>query len=82
MQPPELRHVRPEDDPQLAALIRAVMTEFGASGPGFSIHDAEVDSMSQAYSAPRSRYFVIAQGDRVLGGGGLAPLAGADESVG
>lgn len=76
-----LRPIRPEDDPAVAAVIRAVMPEFGASGPGFAIHDAEVDFMSRAYGGPRARYFVVERDGRVVGGGGVGPLAGAEDGV-
>jgi putative acetyltransferase len=76
-----LRPIEPKDDAAVAAIIRTVMPEFGASGPGFAIHDAEVDAMSAAYSRPRHAYFVVEQEGRVLGGGGIAPLAGGDPSV-
>lgn len=52
------------------------MPEFGASGPGFAINDAEVDCMYETYTRPGSRYYVIDDGARVLGGGGVAPLSG------
>lgn len=73
-----LREIERRDNPGVAALIRTVMPEFGAGGPGFAIHDAEVDAMCEAYSQARSAYFVIADGERVLGGGGIGPLAGGD----
>ncbi|MBL8752713.1 MAG: GNAT family N-acetyltransferase [Planctomycetes bacterium] len=73
-----LRPIRPADDAAMAAIIRAVMTEHGASGAGFAIHDAEVDHMSAAYRGDRARYFVVEHGGTVLGGGGFAPLAGPD----
>jgi len=76
-----LRPIEPKDDAAVAAIIRTVMPEFGASGPGFAIHDAEVDAMSASYSRPRHAYFVVEQEGRVLGGGGIAPLAGGDPSV-
>jgi putative acetyltransferase len=44
-----LRTIRPGDNPQVAGIIRSVMTEFGAVGPGFSIMDPEVDHMYEAY---------------------------------
>jgi putative acetyltransferase len=78
---PLIRTIRPEDDPHIATIIRTVMPEFGASGPGFAIMDPEVDAMSHAYSGPRSSYFVLEHAGRVLGGGGVGPLEGADESV-
>lgn len=34
--------------------------------------------MSAAYTKPRSAYFVVEQRGSVLGGGGVAPLAGGD----
>ena len=57
------------------------MPEFGACGPGFALQDAEVATMSQAYGAPRSAYFVIEQGGEVVGGAGVAPLSGGDFEV-
>jgi putative acetyltransferase len=77
----EIRAIRAEDDAAVAGIIRGVMPEFGADGPGFAIHDAEVDTMSAAYAQPRSAYFVVVDGDRVIGGGGIAPLAGAEPTV-
>ena len=65
----------------MADVIRQVMPEFGASGPGFALHDPEVDAMPTAYSAERCAYFVVEADGRVVGGGGVAPLAGGDGSV-
>ncbi|HEY3521279.1 MAG TPA: GNAT family N-acetyltransferase [Rhodanobacteraceae bacterium] len=76
-----IRPMEPRDDAAIAHIIRSVMPEFGASGPGFAIHDAEVDAMHASYSQPRSAYFVIESGGRVLGGGGIAPLIGGDAEV-
>ena len=52
------------------------MPEFGADGPGFAIHDTEVDDMATAYSSPGCAYFVIVLDGQVCGGGGIAPLDG------
>lgn len=78
MTPAVLRPIKPRDDPAIAALIREVMPAFGASGPGFALSDPEVGGMSAAYSAPRCAYFVVEQDGRLLGGAGIAPLAGGD----
>ena len=80
-QPFSIRPIEPRDDAEVAAIIRAVMPEFGADGPGFAIHDAEVDGMYAAYARPRSSYFVVEVNGRVLGGGGVAPLENGDEDV-
>ena len=80
-EPPQLRAIEPRDDPAVAAIIRAVMPEFGATGPGTALHDAEVDAMHASYAAPRSAYLVWDAEGRVIGGVGIAPLAGAAVEV-
>jgi putative acetyltransferase len=74
-----IRPIRPDDRDAVARLIRVVMPEFGAEGPGFAILDPEVDDMVGAYRGPRAAYFVVARDDgAIAGGGGFAPLAGGD----
>ncbi|MEZ6133300.1 MAG: GNAT family N-acetyltransferase [Pirellulaceae bacterium] len=74
-----VRKITPEDNADVAEIIRKVMTEFGAVGAGFSIEDPEVDAMFEAYAQPRSVFYVVTGESRVLGCGGLAPLVGGDE---
>jgi putative acetyltransferase len=80
--PFSFRPIESKDDPAIASIIRTVMPEFGADGPGFAIHDAEVDRMSAAYSLHGAAYFVVIDAqDRVVGGGGIAKLEGGPEGV-
>jgi putative acetyltransferase len=72
-----IRPIRAEDDLAVAAIIREVMASFGATGPGYSSSDPEVDAMSAAYDGARAAYFVLEQDGRVVGCGGIAPLEGA-----
>ena len=82
-----IRPIRSGDRAAMARLIRIVMPEFGAKGPGFAINDPEVDDMFGAYQGKRSGYFVVTRkGERprsevVVGGGGYAPLAGGDRAT-
>ncbi|MDY7227411.1 GNAT family N-acetyltransferase [Hyalangium rubrum] len=76
-----LRPIESKDDAAVASVIRTVMPEFGASGPGFAIHDPEVDRMSTAYAKPGHAYFVLEHEGRVVGGGGIAQLAGGEPGV-
>ena len=72
-----IRPITPADDAAMAAVIRTVMPEFGADGPGFAIHDPEVAAMAEAYGRAGAAYFVITdEVGRLLGGGGVAPLVG------
>lgn len=72
-----LRPIRPEDNPQVARIIRTVMTEYGAVGEGYSIEDPEVDAMYEAYNNDRSYFLVLETASGQLAGcGGIAPLRG------
>jgi putative acetyltransferase len=73
-----IRPITPADNPAIAGVIRSVMPEFGADGPGFAIHDAEVGDMASAYAGPGCVYFVVERDGRVCGGGGIAPLQGEE----
>lgn len=73
-----IRRILKKDNPQVAGLLRQVMTEFGAVGAGYSIDDPEVEDMFGSYRNARSCYFVIAIDGRIVGCGGIAPLKGGD----
>jgi putative acetyltransferase len=75
----QIRPIEPRDDAAMAAIIREVMPEFGADGPGFAIHDKEVDCMSEAYAHPDTAYYVVIMDGEVAGGAGIAPLVNAPE---
>jgi len=77
----KIREIESQDNPQIAALIRQVLQEFEACGPGFSIHDQEVDFMYNAYHRLRCVYFVIENNGQILGGAGIAPLEGASADI-
>ena len=74
----EIRPIEPRDDEDMAKVIRTVMPEFGADGPGYAIGDPEVAAMSTTYSDPRAKFFVAEHRGVVLGGAGIAPLSGGD----
>ncbi len=70
------RPIQAKDNPPMAGIIREVMTEFKTVGPGYSIEDPEVDHLLETYSEPGHVYWVAEEEGRILGGGGIAPLAG------
>ena len=76
-----IRSLKASDDRGIETLIRTVMPEFDASGPGFAIHDPEVSQMSQSYAGGRAQYFVVENNNRIVGGGGFAPLAGGPDDI-
>jgi putative acetyltransferase len=76
-----IRPIQPSDNPAIASIIRTVMPEFGAGRQGTAINDAEVDAIYEAYSQPRTAYFVCELDGKVVGGGGVAPLQGSMQNV-
>lgn len=70
----DIRPICPQDDTPLAAIIRQVLTEFGANRPGFAWSDPELDCLSQVYRQDRAIYYVVLQEQTLLGGAGIAPF--------
>lgn len=77
----KIRPVTFEDNPQVADLIRSVMTEFGCVGDGYSIEDPEVDNIYEAYQVRGHKFWVIVDGEKVLGCGGIGTLEEAEDDV-
>lgn len=73
-----IRPIAKKDNAAMAKIVRAVLTEFGCTAQGFAIHDPEVNKMFEAYTQPRSIYFVIDDNGKIVGGGGLSSLKGGD----
>lgn len=76
-----LRPITAADDAAMARVIREVMTEHGAGGPGFAIHDLEVNAMSAAYAGDRAGYFIAEVDGTLTGGAGFGPLAGGPDDT-
>ena len=76
-----IRPICSDDDLAVANIIRSVMPEFGADGPGFAIHDTEVNTMHAAYAISGAAYFVVERDGVVLGGGGVAQLLGDKSGI-
>ena len=74
-----IRKIEAADNSAIEKIIKNTMTEFGASGAGFSINDPEVLSMSLFYEKSGHAYFVISDGQNIFGGAGIAPLTGHED---
>lgn len=78
---PLIKKISAEDSNAVASIIRTVMPEFGAGGPGFAIHDKEVDDMYAAYQREGCVYFVCQDNGRIIGGAGIGVLQGASTDI-
>lgn len=78
-----IRSITPADNPAIAAVVRAVSAEYGLTADkGYGVADPNLDFLHETYLGERSRYWVIEGPDgTILGGGGIAPLAGEEGQV-
>ncbi|CAD7489958.1 bifunctional helix-turn-helix transcriptional regulator/GNAT family N-acetyltransferase [Aeromonas dhakensis] len=78
-----IRPITPADNPAIAAVVRAVSAEYGLTADkGYGVADPNLDFLHETYLGERSRYWVIEGPDgSILGGGGIAPLAGEEGQV-
>ncbi|WP_421185191.1 bifunctional helix-turn-helix transcriptional regulator/GNAT family N-acetyltransferase [Aeromonas enteropelogenes] len=75
-----IRPIRVTDNPHIAAVIRAVSAEYGLTADkGYGVADPNLDQLHETYQGRGSRYWVIEGPDgTILGGGGIAGLAGEE----
>ena len=71
----QIRCIQPGDDPEMGQLIRSVLLEFNVPKVGTAYADPSLDAMYQFYQSPKSRYYVLTDGQTIFGGAGIAPLA-------
>lgn len=71
-----IRPIEQEDNPEMARLIREVLTEFGANKPGTVFTDPTTDALFELFQAPKSHYFVAVSKGKLLGGCGIFPTEG------
>lgn len=76
-----IRKIESADNQSVAAIIRSVMTEFDAVGPGYSIEDPEVDAIYEAYTDSQSVFYVLEENQELVGCAGIGPLKGLEDSI-
>lgn len=77
-----LRPLVAADNAVIARVIREVSAEFGLTADkGFTVADPNLDDLFTLYNAPRSAYWVVESEGRVIGGGGVGPLTGAEDDI-
>lgn len=66
-----IRRLQPEDNVELANVIRATLKEFGANRPGTVYFDPTTDNLYDLFQTPNSFYQVAVHEGHVVGGGGI-----------
>lgn len=68
----EFAPIRPRQDAAMAAIVRAALKEHGLDIPGTAYFDASLDHLSAYYDRPGRAYYVLLDGEAVVGGVGVA----------
>lgn len=72
----QVRPITAADNPHIARVIRDVSAEFGLTADkGYTVSDPQLDQLFELYSAEQSAYWIVEYQGKVVGGGGVAPLA-------
>ena len=77
----KIREIKPEDNQEVARLIREVLVEMGVPKVGTAYEDKALDDMFATYQNPRMDYFVVEENGKIIGGAGIAPLTGLEEKI-
>ena len=78
---PVIREIQPEDNQQIAAVIRAVLIELGVPKVGTAYADKALDMMFENYNKPTSAYYVVDFDGKIIGGSGVAQLDNYEGSI-
>lgn len=68
----EFAPIEPHQDAAMAAIVRAALKEHDLDKPGTAYFDASLDSLSAYYDRPGRAYYVLLDGETVVGGVGVA----------
>jgi len=69
-----IREIKPQDNTEMAKVIREVLIELGAPKVGTAYEDKATDEMYETYQKERAGYFVVEHNGVVVGGAGFAQL--------
>lgn len=74
-----IREIQPEDNEELAGVIRSVLEEHKMNKPGTVYTDPTTDALYELFRTPKSNYFVVEMNEQIVGGCGIYPTIGLPE---
>ncbi|MFO7744908.1 MAG: GNAT family N-acetyltransferase [Psychroflexus sp.] len=77
----KIRPIQNKDNADVAEMIRYVLVEQGAPKVGTAYEDKALDQLFETYQKERSEYFVLLEGDKILGSAGISPLENGDPEI-
>jgi putative acetyltransferase len=68
-----IRPIQPEDNAQIAKVIRGALEDFNANKPGTVYFDPTTDDLFTLFQTPNSAYYIALLNDEIVGGCGIYP---------
>lgn len=68
-----IRPIKPEDNAQIAQIIRGALEDFGANKPGTAYFDETTDDLYSLFRTEKSAYFIAELDGEIVGGCGVFP---------
>jgi putative acetyltransferase len=76
-----IREIQSKDNPKIAKAIRTVLIEYGVPKVGTAYADKILDTLSEAYTAMNSIYFIVEKDGEIYGGAGIKQLENYEGNV-
>jgi putative acetyltransferase len=76
-----IREIKPQDNKEVALVIRNVLIEFGVPKVGTAYEDKATDEMFENYQKEKATYFVIIYKNKVVGGAGISQLDNSKDNT-
>lgn len=76
-----IRFITPNDNLEMANILRRSLEEFGLNIPGTAYFDESTDKLYESFKKEKSAYFIAEENGRILGGVGIYPTDGLDNDT-
>ncbi|MCG2461097.1 GNAT family N-acetyltransferase [Flavobacteriaceae bacterium F89] len=76
-----IREIRPEDNAEVAQLIRNVLVELGVPKVGTAFADKALGMLYETYNVQNAAFYVLVNQEKLLGCGGIGPLEHQGEPI-
>jgi len=76
-----IREIKPEDNPLIEEIIKAIFHEFGMPLIGTAYEDEETPRMYESFRSPGAIYYILEENGKVAGGAGIKMLNGTDSDI-
>jgi putative acetyltransferase len=76
-----IREIKKVDNQHIASVIRQVLIEHNVPKVGTAYADVSLDCMFETYNKPKSIYFIVENGEKIIGGAGISQLENSTENI-